>query len=228
MDTIILTATNPISEYGSRVKRALFSPTQFFRQERLSLNEAVVFGLLSAWLSAVVAFALSTMNSLVLTQLFERWVQRLISSESSFAFLGMSGESFLYTAGFVILAPFFFLLRILFGSVILFICTRLFLDPAKNSIVSFQEVMRLEATSFVSQWYVVVPIFGTLIAYVVQMILLVAGLRESFQISGQRAWVIVLAPYVFLLILGFIFLFVAFAFFHVFLQDFFNLSFWAV
>ena len=67
--------------------------------------------------------------------------------------------------------------------------------------MSFSVVARIQASSLVSQWFLVVPFFGAFIAFLVHLALLVTGVRERLQVSTRRAAVVVVAPY-FLLFLA--------------------------
>ncbi len=223
MDTIIPmeptpttgTSTNPIRQYFSWLGKCLFSPSHFFREDYsgFRLSEAISFGLVSSWLASAFAFGIETMNSLFLTRLFERWIQRLMVSEEGFRLLSMDSQSFLWSAGILILDPFFVLVRILLGTLSLFLFCRLLIedDPNAREPVTFLGVMKIQAVAFTSQWFLVVPFFGGFLAYFVHLVLLVIGIRERYQVSTRRALASVFAPYllifvavvIFLILLGF-------------------------
>lgn len=206
MDTTIPTATTtierPVRLYLERVNRALFSPARFYREDfpSFSTSEALAFGIVSAWLAAALAFALETLGSLFMSRLFESWVQRMMATETGFSFLGLTGVSFLWTAGLLLLGPFIFLIRIFFGSLMVYAFARLLIEdePGAPEAVTFSSAMRIQATAFCGQWYSVVPFFGPLLAFIAGTILLITGVRERYRVSGRRAAVVVLAPYFFL------------------------------
>jgi hypothetical protein len=202
MDTAITTTTlteNPVRTYFSRVNRALLSPTRFFQDDypALTLSEALTFGILSAWLASAIAFAFETLNSFVLSRLFERWVQRLFATEDGFSVLNMTGNSFLFTAGFLLLGPFFYLLRIILGASVVYSFSLLLVEKSDLAAepVTFKGALKIQATAFAGHWFAVVPIFGSFVAFVANLVLLVTGIRERFRVSTRRASVIVLAPY---------------------------------
>jgi len=208
MDTTIPTSTSsfterPVHTYLQRVKTLLFSPGRFFREDfpSFSLSESLAFGLVSGWISACLAFAVETLNSLLLVSLFESWVQKIFESEESFSFLGLSGSSFIWSAGFLMLFPFLALARLLLSSVVIFLFARLFIDEDAEP-VTFRTIFGLRACAFGGQWFSIVPIFGTPLAFIANMVLLISGLRERFRVSNQRATAVVLAPYVFLFLAG--------------------------
>ena len=66
-----------------------------------------------------------------------------------------------------------------------------------------------EAAAFAGQWYSVVPFFGGLLAWLANLALVTAGLRERFRVSNRRAAAVVLAPYILLFFLGFLVLILA-------------------
>ncbi len=223
MDTIIPmettpttgTSTNIVRKYFSTVSKVLLSPSHFFREDHSGyrLSEAIVFGLVGSWVASAIAFALETMNSLFVTRLFERWVQRMMASEQGFSLLSMDSQSFLWSAGILVLDPFFMLLRLLLGTVSLYLFCRLLIedDPNAREPVTFSGIMKIQAIALTSQWFLVVPFFGGFLAYFAQLVLMVIGVRERYQVSTRRALATVFAPYLlifvavvlFLIILGF-------------------------
>lgn len=212
MDTIIpttatITEQRPVHAYLQRLKVLLFSPGRFFREEfpSFSLSDSLAFGLVSGWISAGLAFMVETLNSLLLVSLFDSWVQKIFESEESFSVLGLSGSSFIWSAGFLMVFPFLALLRLLFGSVVVYLFAKLFIDEDAEP-VTFRTVLALRACAFGGQWFSIVPIFGTPLAFVANQVLLIAGLRERFRVSGRRAAAVVLAPYFFLFLASMLFL----------------------
>jgi hypothetical protein len=210
MDTIMTmdtrTETSPLRAFLKLLGDALLHPTRFFREDlpRLSTSEALAFGIGNAWLAAAVAFLFQTFNSVVLAQLFEKWVQRLLASEDAFRLIEFSGKTFVYDAGAVVLLPFLMLLRLVFGTAVLYLFSRLFVEdhPSAPEPVTFNGAMRIQASSYVAQWYTVVPFFGPFLAFVVGIILQITGVRERFLVSTRRAAVVVLAPYFLVLLAG--------------------------
>lgn len=199
MDTTLTITTpteRPIRTYLGRVKSILLSPGRFFREDfpSFSLSDSLAFGLVSGWLAAGFAFALETLNSLLLVSLFERWVQKMFASEEGFSFLGLDGSSFIWSAGFLLVAPFFYLLRIFYGAAVLYVFARLFIDE-EGEPVTYRSLAAIRACAFTGQWLAVVPIFGFFLAFVANVALLVAGIRERYRVSTRRAAVVVLAPY---------------------------------
>jgi len=194
----------PIRTYVANVNRILTAPSRFFQEvfPALSLSETLSFGIVSAWLASIFAFAFETMNSFLLSRLLERWAQRIFASEEGFSFLSLSSNSFLFTAGILVLGPFFFLLRIFFGSIMLYSFSVLLVDDGDTAPepVTFKGAMRIQAAAFASHWFSVVPIFGSVIAFIANLVLLVTGVRERFRVSTRRATVIVLAPYLFMIL----------------------------
>jgi hypothetical protein len=204
------TPTKSISRYFSLIGKVLLSPSHFFRENHsgFSLSDAITFGLVSSWVASCIAFAMHTMNSLFLTKVFERWVQRIMASEEGFSLLSMNSENFLWSAGVLVLDPFMVLLRIFFGTISLYLFTRLLIedDPLAREPVTFKGLMKIQAIAFTSQWFLVVPIFGGLLAYVAHLILMVVGIRERYNVSTRRALATVMAPYVLLFVAAVLFL----------------------
>lgn len=212
MDTTIptqatFTEQRPVRAYLQRVKILLFSPGRFFREEfpSFSLSDSLTFGLVSGWISAGLAFMVETLNSLLLVSLFDSWVQKIFESEESFSILGLSGSSFIWSAGFLMVFPFLALVRLLFSSMVVFTFAKLFIDEDSEP-VAFRTIFSLRACAFGGQWFSIVPIFGTPLAFVANLVLLIAGLRERFRISNRRAAAVVLAPYFFLFLASMLFM----------------------
>lgn len=213
MDTIIPTTVmlteqqRPVQTYLRRVKILLFSPGRFFREEfpSFALSEALAFGLVSGWISACLAFAVETLNSLLLVSLFDNWVQKIFESEETFSVLGLSGSSFIWSAGFLMLFPFLALIRLILSSVVVYLFAKLLIDEDAEP-VGFRTVLGLRACAFGGQWFSIVPIFGTPLAFIANLVLLISGLRERFRVSNRRAAAVVLAPYFFLFLAGMLFL----------------------
>jgi hypothetical protein len=182
-----------------RCQRALFEPARFFRHDlpQMSLSDALAFGIGNAWAAATVAFFVQTFNTLLVGQLLERWMQRLVASEEGFELWGLSANSFLYSSGALLLGPFLFLLRACFVSVWLYLFARLLIEdrPGAPEPVTFKGALRVQAAVLTAQWFSVVPVFGGFLAFVVSLILTVTGVRERFGVSTRRALAVVLAPY---------------------------------
>lgn len=207
MDTLIevdpetgaLSEKNPIRVFLDRSGKILFEPSKFFREDlsQMGLNETATFGLVSAWLATLVSFLWETVNALVLAGIFEKWVQRLLSSDESFSLLSSSGESFLWSAGLLLLLPFMLLARIVFTSFAMLIFAKLLISEDTNALdeVNYKNVLRIQAASLSSKWFLVVPFFGGLLSYIAYLIFAVTGIRERFGVSTRRAASVVLAPY---------------------------------
>lgn len=212
MDTIIPMSTpdtgiepvGPVKKYVSLVNRILMAPSRFFQDElpALTLSESLAFGIVSAWLASIVAFTFETMNSFLLSRIFERWVQKMFASEEGFSFLSLSGDSFLLTSGLLLLGPFLYLLRIFLGSTMLYTFSLLLVDDTQIAPepVTFKGAMKIQSAALASQWFSVVPVFGTVIAFFANLVLVITGVRERFRVSTRRATLIVLAPYLFFLL----------------------------
>lgn len=208
MDTIIRLDTNtkgPIRRFLELTGRVLLEPSRFYREElrRLTTSEAIAFGIANAWIAWTLAFFWSTLNSFFLVELFEIWVQRLLASDEAFSFLSMSGESFLWTAGSLVVAPFLLLARVFFSSFVLFLFSRFLIADSENrgEAVSFDACLRIRGSALTGQWFSIVPFFGSLLAFVATLVLSITGVRERFGTSTRRAAAVVLAPYAILLVL---------------------------
>ncbi len=205
-DTILTlgTGTNesPLRALLGRCQRILFDPSRFFRFDfpGMNLSESLAFGIGNAWASAGIAFFVQTFNSLVLSRLLERWMQRLLASESGFELWGLTANQFLFSSGALLLAPFLFLFRAFFASLLVYLFARLLIEdrPGAPEQVNFRSVFKIEATSLAGNWFAVVPVFGGFLSFVVSMILVVTGVRERFGVSTRRATAVVLAPWMFL------------------------------
>lgn len=213
MDTPTDTSASPLRAFFRLLGHALFHPTRFFREDlpRLRTSEALAFGIGNAWIGGALAFFFHTFNSVVLAQAFEKWVQRLLASEDSFRLIEFSGRTFVYDAGAVVILPFLLLAQLFFGTVVLYLFSRLFVEdhPSAPEPVTFTGAMRIQASSYVAHWYAIVPFFGPFLAFVVGLVLQVTGVRERFLVSTRRAVVVVLAPYFFVVLAALLFLAVA-------------------
>lgn len=208
MDTIIPLNTStkgPIRRFFEQTGRILLEPSRFYRENilRFSTSEAIAFGITNAWIASILAFFWSTVNSFFLVQLFELWVQRLLASDEAFSFLAMNGESFLWTAGALVAAPFLLLLRVLGSSFALFLFSRFLISDSEDrgEPVSLGACLRIQGTALTGEWFSIVPFFGGLLAFVATLVLSITGVRERFGTSTRRAAAVVLAPYVILFLL---------------------------
>lgn len=208
MENILTLNTNtrpepgPIRQFLRRTWMLFLHPRAFFREEfpTMSGSEAAAFGLTNSWLAALVSFFVTTLNSLFLAVLFDRWVQNLLASDEGFRFLGANPRAFVVTAGMLLLTPFLVLARVFFGGLVVYLFTRLLVedDGAGEEPISFPAILKLEAVCQSSRWFSIVPVFGGVLAFVVDIILLVTGIRERFALSTRRSAAIVLAPYLLL------------------------------
>lgn len=189
-----------------RVQRALFSPGRFFRHDlpQMSSSEALAFGIGNAWAAEGLAFFVQTFNSLLVSRLLERWMQRMLASEDGFAVWGLTATQFLYSSGAILLGPFLFLLRSVFAATLLYFFARLLIEerPGAPEAVTWKGALRIEAASLTGHWFAVVPFFGGFLAFVVSTILVVTGVRERFGVSTRRATAVVFAPWVLLFFLA--------------------------
>jgi hypothetical protein len=196
----------PVKIFLRRLGHLFLDPVRFFHEDfpRLEGNSAWAFGITNAWLASICAFIVSTFNSFFLARLFESWVQRLLVSEEGFSFLALNEKTFLWTAGALLAAPFFLLLRIFLGGLVVYVFTRLLVEEQNGGPdrVSLSAVMRLQAVALSGRWFSVVPVFGGVLGFLVSLILLVTGIRERFAVSNRRAAAIVLAPYALLLLIA--------------------------
>lgn len=204
----ILTLDTPTNENTfrnllGRCQRSLFEPGRFYRHDlpRMSLSEALAFGIGNAWAAAFVAFFVQTFNTLVMGKLLERWMQKMLASEEGFAVWGLSAAQFLYSSGALLLGPFLFLLQAFFSSVMLYMFARLLIEdrPGAPEPVTFRGAFRIEAASLTGHWFSVVPFFGGFLAFVVSTVLVITGVRERFGVSTRRATAVVFAPWLMLM-----------------------------
>jgi hypothetical protein len=231
-DTIIpleSTKKGPIRVFFERTSRVLLDPARFYREDfpRLSVAESLTFGLSSAWIASLLSFFWSTMNSFFLVRVFERWVQRMLATEETFSLVGTSGDSFLWTAGALLLAPFLLLMRTFLSSIMLFVFARLLVSEEQRGPeeVNYNTALKIQAVSLNAHWFSIVPFFGGILALIVGLILTVTGVRERFGASTRRAVAVVFAPYA-LLFLAVLLLFclVALAMFQLPLHEMFDLD----
>jgi hypothetical protein len=197
--------SSPVGGFLRKTLRLFLDPRAFFRVDlgRMSVSDALTFGLINAWIAAVFTFFVQTLNSFLVNRVLERWMQNLLASESGFSLFGIPAESFLYSAGALVLGPYFFLLHALFATIGLFLFARLLIEdsPSAPEPVTFSGLLRIEAAVLASQWFAIVPVFGGIIAFLVALVLTVAGIRERFGVSTRRAFAVVAAPYLLLLFL---------------------------
>jgi hypothetical protein len=206
-ETGAISEKNPVRIFFELSGKILFEPSRFFREDLggMSLSDSATFGLIGAWVATMISFLWETVNSLVLAGIFEKWVQRLLSSDESFALLSASGESFLWSAGILLLVPFLLLLRIAFTSIAMFVFAKLLIadDRGAPDNVTYKNVLRIQGASLSAKWFLVVPFFGGLLSYFAFLIFTVTGIRERFSVSTRRAAAVVLAPYLVLLAMVF-------------------------
>jgi hypothetical protein len=194
--------------------RALTQPSRFFRQDLPAMDtpSALAFGIGNAWAASALSFFVQTLNSLLVARLLDRWMQRLVSSEQGFDVWSLSGRGFLYAAGALLLGPFLFLLQAVFFGGWLYLFARLLIEdrPGAPEPVTYQGALRIQASTLVSHWFSIVPVFGGLLAFLAGLVLSVTGVRERFGVSTRRASAVVIAPYLLtavgVLVLGALFL----------------------
>lgn len=205
-ETSTTTSASYFRDLLGRCQRALFEPSRFFRYDLppMKLSEALSFGIGNAWAAAFLAFFVQTFNTLVVGQLLESWMQKMLQAEEGFAIWGLSPTSFLYSSGALLLAPFLFLVRAFLTTVWLYFFARILIEDRADAPepVTFRGAFRIQAVALTGQWFSVVPIFGGFLSFLVNMILVVTGVRERFGVSTRRALAVVLAPYFVLLALA--------------------------
>lgn len=188
-----------------KVGHALTAPSRFFRFDypRFTTAGLLTFGIANAWAAAAFAFFLTTLNSLLVSSLLDNWMQRLVSSEESFAVWDLSAHAFLWQAGALLLSPFFLFAQVLFSALWTYLFARLLIDDHAGTPepVTFEAVLRIQAVALVGNWYSFVPLFGGLLSFLVGISLTVTGVRERFGVSTRRAVAVVLLPYVVLVAL---------------------------
>jgi hypothetical protein len=216
MDTTIPTETistessvaneGVLAGFFRKLNLLLFRPAQFFRQElaQVSLSSLLAFGILNAWLASMIAFYFSTFHSLLMGQLMEKWMTSILAEDSGFGLFFPEPKNFLWQAGFLLLAPFLLLIQAYMGAFYLYIFGRALITAPDGGKVQYQEVLRVQAAALVSHWFRVVPLFGPVLAFVAHFVYCMAGLRETYRISSRRAFAVVAAPYLMLMILGFV------------------------
>jgi hypothetical protein len=186
-------------------RRALFEPSRFFRYDlaRMSVSETLSFGIGNAWVAGALAFFVQTFNTLITSQLLERWMQRMLASEDGLSLWGLSATSFLYSSGMLLLAPFLLLLRCVLTSVWLFAFAKLLAGDRPDALdpVTYKNVLRIQGAALTGHWFSVVPIFGGILSFVVSTVLTVTGVRERFGVSTRRAFAITVGPWLMLIFL---------------------------
>lgn len=184
--------------------RVLMEPSRFFRVEfpAMDTTSLLAFGIGNAWAASIAAFFVQTLNTLLLSQLLDRWMRRLIASEEGFSVWGLSANGFLLTSGVTLLGPFLYLLQAVLGGFGLFLFARLLIEdlPGAPEPVTYTASLRIRAATLVAEWYTLIPVFGGLLAFVAHLVLAVTGVRERFGVSTRRATAVVLAPYVLMLV----------------------------
>ncbi|HEY8279943.1 MAG TPA: hypothetical protein VIH99_09980 [Bdellovibrionota bacterium] len=204
MDTVVNLSPSDgsLRETLRKCLRVLVEPGRFFRNDlpAMSVNDSLAFGIGNAWAAAVISFFIQTINSFLLAQLLERWMQRLVASEDGFSVWTLSAKSFLYASGMLLLAPFLLLLRSVISAAGLYLFARLLIEdrPESPEPVTYNGALRIQGSVLCGQWFSVVPIFGGVLAFLVSLILSVTGVRERFGVSNRRALAVVLAPYILL------------------------------
>jgi hypothetical protein len=202
MDTVLNLPSTEGSSFRAllrKVGRALLEPTRFFRADFPASDtpSLLAFGIANAWAASAVAFFVQTINSLLLSQLLERWMQRMLASEDGFAVWGLSGKSFLVTSALTLLGPFLYLLRAVLGGFGLYLFARLLIEDRAGAPepVTVTGAIRIRAAALTSEWYSLVPVFGGVLAFLASLVLTITGVRERFGVSTRRASAVVLAPY---------------------------------
>ncbi len=217
METI-LPLQNPASEgplrgLVKRSARVLFSPVRFFRYDLPAMDTAtaLTFGVGNAWAASIAAFFIQTLNTLLVAQLLDRWMQRLLSDEDGFSVWSLSPRSFLWTSGLTLLGPFLYLIQITVGGFGLYLFARLLVEERADAPeqVTYEACLRIQSAALVSEWYSLVPVFGGLLSFIAGLVLLVTGVRERFGVSTRRACAVVFAPFVMLVFVIVVFLVLA-------------------
>ncbi len=201
MDTTTTTdipTKGPIKSFLEACGQALLEPGKFFR-ERFShwtLGQSLSFGVVSFWLASLVAFLWSSVNFIFLSAFFERWMQSVFFEDESFALFHEGPQRFLLRAGMLTLLPVFTVFSALFASLVLYFFARFLTGRGQedSSHVNYLACIRIFAFALLGTWFLVVPIFGGLLAYLAFVIFAAVATRESFHVSSRRAALIVLMP----------------------------------
>lgn len=215
----ISSSQRPVRNYFAQLKEVLFEPAHFFRllAPQHSTAEALTFGLVSIWISAIISFFWSITNSMLLQKLLEFWVE-----DSDASFRVMSGQELVWQAGYVIATPFLSLLGLAISALVLLGFSKLFIsdEPAavmhelqveRESNLTYTQTLKIVGFASAGTWLSIVPIFGPLLSYFAILLLTMIGVRESFRVSTKRAALVVFVPQ-FIFILFFL-LFAAFIIF---------------
>jgi hypothetical protein len=194
---------------------ALLEPGKFFREtfSQLPLGSALTFGILSVWLSSFFAFLWDSVNFIFLTSLLDQWMDDIFLNDTAFQYFSVGPKQFLASAGSLLILPFWMLFAILFASMILYFFAKFL--TSQHVTVSYVGVIRVLAFASLGSWFVVVPVFGGVLAYIAALLLGIVGLRESFGVSNRRATMMLVMPQIFIVcllaLLATIFLALAFA-----------------
>ncbi len=217
MESSALSASTPkglVRSYIEACGNAIVDPGKFFRDSfsELPLGTAVAVGIVSFWLSSFVAFLWDSLNFIFLTSLLDQWMEDVFQNDSAFGFFSFGPHEFLWKAGSLLLLPFWSLFLVLFAALIVYFFAKLLSNS--QGVVNFMATIRILAFSLLGSWFLVVPIFGKLIAYIAILSLAMVGLRESFGVSNRRALMVLVLPQIlflcFIALLTTIFLALAF------------------
>lgn len=205
-------ALDPVFNYLRTLRDVLFHPTSFFRKQNASesITRALIFALVTNWIGSALGFI---NHSLIWQQNALDIVVRLrdysgidtseIESLHEFTPWAQSALVWFKSVGAVLLNPFYSLLSLAFVSFFIFIGARLLISPkpgAAWSEINYQSVFRLCCWSTAPAFFKIIPWVGSSVVWIYSFCLLVIGIRESFQISTQRATFVAVFPQLLLLI----------------------------
>lgn len=189
------TTESSFQEYFTYLKSVFFNPSWIFHRALLQPTAQVLtYGIISAWLSHFLGFVFETVNSLFFNKFLEGFILEVIDPS---LFTGLDKDTFLWAAGSVVLAPFLILLRLFSGAALLYIFSNLLVEKKDASRGTFGRFLKIQGVALHTTWLQLIPFFGSPIAFVANIILLVTGLKAELQISGRRATLVVLAPFLF-------------------------------
>lgn len=182
-----------VRAYFAYCRHLLLDPRDFFRREfaQWTFTEALAFGLASAWLATLVVFFMESITGLAAQQFFRNWFEHLLLGEGGLERADLA-KQFLGQSAWVIASPFVHLWYILALGWMLYLFSRLLVPNTSGT--SYRSMMKILGFSAVGLWFSVIPIFGSLIAYIVTISLTVAGVAEVYSISTRRSVLVVVFP----------------------------------
>lgn len=185
-----------ISEYFEACREVLFEPAHFFRRwfHSTRLSYALAFGLVTLWITSIVAFLWDSLTQVFLLRFVQRWLRSMFFSEDLNAVFTRISENLPTQASLVLLNPFFALVGLVSSACVLFFFAKILIAEEHGPQVRYSDQLKVLGFAATGSWLALIPVFGGILSYVAMLALTVIGLREAYAVSTKRAALVVLLP----------------------------------